>query len=155
MANKYTAHDYAFQFITVTAGVLIALLIDGLVDWNHNRELVATARATIAKEIGANQHEVGISIGAKDRTEKQFANALKFSDDMLRNKKTDIHEMNLKLDLAEISSAAWRTAERTGALALMDYDEVQRYSRLYDFQDLFVEEQRQLLVELSGAMSIF
>ena len=45
---KYAIVDYVFQFITVTAGVLIALLINGLVEWNHNRELVAEARATIA-----------------------------------------------------------------------------------------------------------
>ena len=36
------------------------------------------------------------------------------------------------------STASWRTAERTGALGHMDYAEVQKYSKLYDFQDLFI-----------------
>ncbi len=35
------------------------------------------------------------------------------------------------------SSAGWRTAERTGALSHMPYAEVQRYSLLYDLQDLY------------------
>lgn len=56
--RKYTFADYAFQFVTVTAGVLIALLIDGLVDWNHNRELVATARQMIAREVAGNLKEL-------------------------------------------------------------------------------------------------
>ena len=47
--KKYSFADYAFQLITVTAGVLIALFIDGLADWNNNRQLVAEARATIAR----------------------------------------------------------------------------------------------------------
>jgi hypothetical protein len=29
--GKYTASDYFFQFVTITVGVLIALLINGLV----------------------------------------------------------------------------------------------------------------------------
>ena len=49
--KKYTSVDYAFQFITITAGVLIALLINGLVEWNDNRELAAQARATSQREI--------------------------------------------------------------------------------------------------------
>jgi hypothetical protein len=32
--KKYTVAGYAFRFITVTAGVLIALFIDGRADWN-------------------------------------------------------------------------------------------------------------------------
>lgn len=153
MANKYTAQDYAFQFITVTAGVLIALLIDGLVDWNHDRELVATARATMAREIEANKKELDGSVANAAATQKKFETALKFAADLLRDKKTDVNEMRLSLDLPDLSSAAWHTAERTGALALMDYDDVQRYSRLYDFQDLFLEEQRTLLSQFTAASS--
>ena len=55
MAPKYSPADYLFQFITVTAGVFIALVIDGLTDWNNNRELVAQARSTIAREIRDNK----------------------------------------------------------------------------------------------------
>jgi hypothetical protein len=58
MKSKYSASDYTFQFITVTAGVLIALLIDGLVDWNNNRELVAAAHASIAREVADNLKEI-------------------------------------------------------------------------------------------------
>ena len=52
--KKYTFADYAFQFITVTAGVLIALFIDGLVESNHNRELVVVAREMIARKLADN-----------------------------------------------------------------------------------------------------
>jgi hypothetical protein len=57
-ARKYSLTDYTFQFITITAGVLIALLINGLVEWNANRNLVRDARANIALELAANKKEV-------------------------------------------------------------------------------------------------
>ena len=56
--KKYSFADYAFQFITVTAGVLIALFIDGLADWNAKRELVASARATIMRELADNKKDL-------------------------------------------------------------------------------------------------
>ena len=62
-APKYTVVDYVFSFITITAGVLIALLINGLVQWNDNRELVAEARATINREIADNKKELAEALG--------------------------------------------------------------------------------------------
>ena len=67
--KKYTFADYAFQFITVTAGVLIALFIDGLVEWKNNRELVAEAHATIVREVADNLKELeGLVEGGRRRS---------------------------------------------------------------------------------------
>ena len=57
MPDEYTANDYFFQFVTITAGVLNALLINGMVEWNSNRSLVAQARQTIADEVRRNQRD--------------------------------------------------------------------------------------------------
>jgi hypothetical protein len=73
---------------------------------------------------------------------------------MLAAKKTSVRELNLHLNLADLSSTSWRTAERTGALGHMDYDEVQRYSKLYDLQELLVEQQRNMLSRLGEASAI-
>jgi hypothetical protein len=153
--NKYSAQDYTFQFITVTAGVLIALLINGMVEWNHDRALVAAAHATMAREIDANKKELEASIAAIEITTKRFDDALKFARELIGDKTTTLNELHLELSLADISSTAWHTAERTGALSLMDYEEVQRYSRLYDLQELFLAQQQALLEQLTTASSIF
>jgi hypothetical protein len=152
--SKYTLVDYVFQFITVTAGVLIALLINGLVEWNNNRALVADARATIAREIAANRKDLDATLGGIDGDIHKLESALTFANDMLTKKSTSINELSFHINLADLSASAWRTAERTGALGHMDYDEVQRLSLLYDLQDLIGEQQRALLGQLSEASSI-
>lgn len=154
MLSKYGAADYVFQFITVTAGVLIALMIDGLVDWKNNRDLVVEARATIQREIADNKKELEGTISNFPRDLAEMASAIQFADDMLGKGKTDIRSINLHYNLADLSSAGWHTAERTGALSHMDYGEVQRYSKLYDLQDLFVEQQRAILNQLTAASSL-
>jgi hypothetical protein len=152
--NKYTFSDYTFQFITVTVGVLIALLINGVVEWNNDRQLVLEARATIMREIADNKKDLDAALSGIQGDLQKFESAVKFATDMLTSKKTTITELNFHLNLADLSSSGWRTAERTGALSHMDYGEVQRYSKLYDFQDLVIEQQRNMLSQLGAATAI-
>lgn len=153
-APKYTAVDYVFSFITITAGVLIALLINGLVQWNDDRELVTAARATITREIADNKKELDSTIAGMQGDMKKFDAAIQFATEILAAKKTSVHELYLNVNLADLSATGWRTAERTGALSHMDYDEVQRYSKLYDLQDLLVEQQRGLVGRLGETIAI-
>jgi len=139
---KYSAPDYAFQFITVTAGVLIALMIDGLVDWKSNRNLVAEAHAAIRREIADNLKELEGLPRVVAASNADVENALKFATEMLSTGKTDVHTLNLGFNLATLNQSSWQSAERTGALAHMTYDEVKDYSQLYSFQELFVAQQK-------------
>lgn len=152
--SKYTASDYFFSFITITAGVLIALLINGMVEWNNNRALLAQARQTIADEVRGNKKDLDNTLTGMADDVKQFDNALKFANDLLTSRKTSISELKLHLNLADVTAAGWHSAERTGALSHMPYAEVQRYSLLYDLQDLYTEQQRALLGQLAAASSI-
>ena len=154
--KKYTLADYAFQFITVTAGVLIALLIDGLAETRSNRELVENARETIRRELADNKKDLEATLSGIAADQEGMRNAITFADEMLSAKKTKINSIQLHYNVADqVSDSSWRTAERTGALALMDYEEVQRYSRVYDFQDLFMQQQRTTLTQVVVAGGIF
>lgn len=153
-AKKYSFADYLFQFITITAGVLIALLINGVVEVNNNRRLVADARATIVREIADNKRDMDATLAGIQSDLEMLASGIKFADDMLTVRKTNINKLDFSLNMADLSSSGWRTAERTGALSHMDYAEVQKYSKLYDFQDLIVERQRIMLGQLAAATAI-
>ena len=136
-AKKYSFADYLFQFVTITAGVLIALLINGLVRMERTTGGLSPRRARRSRRRSPRTRRTWTSRSpgiAGDM--KQLDNAIKFANDMLTAKKTAINELKLHLNFADVSSAGWRTAERTGALSHMPYAEVQRYSLLYDLQDL-------------------
>ena len=154
MLSKYGAADYVFQFITVTAGVLIALMIDGLVDWKSTRDLVADARAAIRREVADNLKEMEGRPKAIQKANDDIDNAIKFAKDLVATGKTDINELNVRFDLATLNESSWRSAERTGALAHMPYDEVKQYSELYAFQDLFTTQQRQAVDLVTSAIVI-
>jgi hypothetical protein len=156
MASKYTTPDYVFQFITVTAGVLIALFIDGLADLRADRALVENARSMIRRELADNKKDLEATLSGIAADQENMRTAIRFADELLSTRKTTINSVQLHYNVADqISDSSWRTAERTGALALMDYDEVQRFSRVYDFQELFMAQQRQTLTQVVMAGGFF
>ena len=49
----YSFRWFLLELATITAGVLIALSVDSVREWQQHRSLVRQARATIAREIAA------------------------------------------------------------------------------------------------------
>jgi hypothetical protein len=137
----------------VTAGVLIALLLQGLVDWAGDRTLVREARANIRQELEDNLKEIDGQIAGLDTREAHQNDALRLSEEILATGKSEITQIDLGFSLAEVSSASWHSAQLTGALALMEYRDVQTLSKLYDFQDLYIAENRRTLERLSAALT--
>lgn len=152
--KKYALVDYVFQFITITAGVLIALLINGLVEWNHNRELVAQARVMIAREVADNLKELEGLPGVIEKSQADVENGLKLANDLLTKKKSAVHSVNLGFSLPTLTSTSWQTAQQTGALAHMEYDEAQKYSGLYYRQAMFDVQQTKAIDLVSSAMTM-
>ncbi len=155
MMKSYSASDWIFQFVTIVGGVLIALMFDGLADWSRERSLVREARAGIEREIADNRTELEKSLAGADARNGRLDTALRFADELLARQKTDVHEVNLGVSVAELSDASWATADRTGALALMDYDEVQSLARLYRLQDLYNTRLRGAMERLASALTLF
>ncbi len=46
------------ELVTITAGILIALALEGLVNWRHHRTLAREARANIVNELRENQRDL-------------------------------------------------------------------------------------------------
>ena len=116
--------DLLVQLGTITAGVLIALSLEGVRETIRDSRLPEEARrlATAAAVIGPAGSEV--------------------------------HQLELGLNFPTLSNASWQTAERTGAFAHMDYAEVQRYADLYSFQDFMSTQHRQAIDALAASIGI-
>ena len=95
--KKYTFADYGFQFITVTAGVLIALFIDGLAETRSNRELVESARATIMRELADNKKDLEATLSGIAADQEAMKNAIRFADELLAARKTKINSVRVAL----------------------------------------------------------
>jgi hypothetical protein len=146
--------DFGIQLITITAGILIALSLEGVRESLRDRALVREARQNIHREIADNQREIENEVKSMPARSKKIDTALQFANEILKAKQTGIDQLELKLDFPDLTAAGWQTAERTGALAHMDYAEVQKYAGLYAFQEFLIQQQRRALEAMAATIGI-
>jgi len=60
----HTWRAFFIQLITITIGLLIALGLEGLVEWAHHRELVHQARATMRQEFENNHRLLSANVAS-------------------------------------------------------------------------------------------
>jgi hypothetical protein len=142
---------FAADLFTITVGVLIALSVEGLREWIQERRLVQEARESITREIEDNLAEVQFVIDAEPQRRQNLEEALRLANELLETEATGITQVDLGFTMAELSSASWDTAERTGAVGEMDYGSARTYARVYEVQELFTTHQDRMLERLAAA----
>ena len=139
------------ELAIITAGILIALGFDGLVQWWHHHQLAQEARVNIMSELRENQQELAKEIQALQTVLQQGEALVTLVHQLEVNPKTPLHQASLNFTMAELHSTSWNTASTTGALSFMPYAEVKRYTEVYDLQHAFDAVQQRAL---EGALDV-
>lgn len=125
------------ELVTITAGILIALTLEGLVNWRHHRTLAREARANILNEVRENQHDLTKEREDLRKAEQDGQVLITLVHQLETNRKTSMRQVQYTFSIAELHSTSWNTASTTGALSFMPYTEVKRYTEVYDLQHAF------------------
>lgn len=140
----------------VTIGILIALSLEGLLEWQHHRELVKEARANIISEIRDNRKDLEYFVKNVPQTEKDYKQALQLVGMRLTHQKLgDHYSLHLGANLSDLNSTSWATAQAVGALSFMEYGEVKKYARVYQLQEEFLRLQQKNLDNMTSALAVF
>ena len=143
------ARYFAMQFVLITAGILMALLIDSLIEVRRQNELVAEAHVAIAAEIADNAKQLDSALPSLDSVAAALNEMLEAIDEILANGTTDRSYGDFGLITPRLTRASWESAERTGALGYMDYAQVREYASLYAAQDGVLTAYSELLGRFS------
>jgi hypothetical protein len=131
MEPIHSWRDIALHLGIITIGLLIALSLEGFVEYLHHRHLVAEASSTIRQELEENHKAAQDDLGRLQKNiDLQEAN-IKAIHSLHDHPKGFHVSISNTMSFNSMEDAAWRTARDTGALSFMPYDEVQRYSDLY------------------------
>ncbi|HET6844442.1 MAG TPA: hypothetical protein VFK06_22575 [Candidatus Angelobacter sp.] len=155
----HTVREFFVHLLIVTLGILIALSFEGLLEWRHHRSLVREARDNLALEIADNKKAIDDDLPRIAESEE----ALKHTISVVQNLKTPHYSpqgrLGSSLSLTSLHATAWDTANRSGAVSYMSYNEVRKYTELYGLQQVFLDVQHEAMapiIELGGtATTIF
>ncbi|MDQ6704949.1 MAG: hypothetical protein M3Z85_03165 [Acidobacteriota bacterium] len=147
--------DFLLHLATITIGILIALSLEGILEWSHHRSLVREAKASLNSEILDNKKELDGLVRNQINARKEHQTVLRYLAERMAHKEPTIHSLTLNSSLAQLSETSWNTAGATGALAHMEYREVKKYSGVYQFQRQFERVQERTLENVIAATTAF
>ena len=141
----HSFREFLLQLLTITCGVLIALGLEGAVQRQHHRHLVSESAANLAMEIRANRDALEDGLGQMGQTQAQLGNILAVVRKLQADRTAKPGATPLSVSVMTMRVTAWNTAGGTGALGLMEYGDVARYTRIYNLQQQFMDAHRKAL----------
>lgn len=145
-----TKKQFFIHLSMVTLGILIALGLEGLLNWREHRALVREARENILTEVRANQQSVDRNLAELKKREDELNHIVALSRQLERDPGSFKHgSMTFQWVSVDLPSAAWKTASVSGAVTYMKYDELNRYTQAYDSQQVFEDLSNQGIQSLA------
>jgi hypothetical protein len=136
--------EFLLQLLTVTVGILIALSLEGMLEWRHHEHLVHGAEANLAMEIRENRASLERGLQQMDKIQAQLANILNAVHTLQadRNAKLKPEDLGLEVSITTLQSSGWSATSVTGAIGYMRYDAVEQYTAIYDLQQEYMTAQQ-------------
>ena len=152
--TMHGARDFFLHLFTITVGLLIALGLEGCVERQHQRHLVHEAEAGMRREIAENAKGIGSLRQQVADQETQLDRDLEVLKRAKAHPGAKQEKVSFTFRMQGFDDLTWKTAQTTGALALMPYGDATVYSGIYDRQDELYREQREIVVDAMRAASI-
>lgn len=148
--------DFLLHLVTITIGLLIALSLEGCVEWQHHRHLVREAEESLRAEIKENAAGLAGTSAEIKKQQGELAHDVEVLTSVIKTGKMpkDDH-MDIGFHVRGFANVSWRTAQSTGAMAYMPYATAQEYSSIYNQQDELDLEQRQTLRDATLSLAPF
>ena len=149
----HTVREFFVHLLIVTLGILIALSFEGLLEWRHHRSLVREARDNLALEIADNQKAIDEDLPRIAASEEQLRHTISVAQNLETKHSSPQGTLGSSLSLTSLNATAWDTANRSGAVSYMSYNEVRKYTQLYELQQIFLDLQHEAMtpiIELGG-----
>ena len=135
--------DFLLHLTTITIGLLIALSLEGLVEWQHHRHLVHDAEASLHGEIKSNSDGMADTLQTLHKNQSDLKHDVDMLNILIATKKLPHDSMNISFRIVTFDSVSWKTAQTTGALSYMPYELAKGYASIYSTQDLLTASEEQ------------
>jgi hypothetical protein len=148
--------DFFIHLVTITIGLLIALSLEGCVEWQHHRHLVHDAEASLQAEIRNNAKGLPDTMNALHVEQGVLKQDLGVLHEIQKTHKVP-HDSSISVNFSihGFEDVGWKTAQSTGAFSYMPYDRAQEYSDIYESQDSLKESERVAARDAILALSPF
>jgi hypothetical protein len=136
--------DLLLHLFTITIGLLIALSLEGLVEWQHHRHLAHDAEASLNAETRSNAQGLADVLADLHKKQEDLKQDVKILKVVIATKKLPKDgSLDISFRIVSFDDVSWKTAQSTDALAYMPYGLAKQYASIYATQaDLTTTEKQ-------------
>ncbi len=136
--------DFLIHLATITIGLLIALSLEGCVEFWHHRSLVHEAEASMQIEIEANARALQRALDDVRKEQDFLKKDIAVMKKIIANPKVPNNEdMRVDFRIRTFDDVSWKTSQSTGALSYMPYERAREYANIYSAQNEIAEAEHQ------------
>jgi hypothetical protein len=149
--------EFLVHLFTITVGLLIAVQIESCVEWRHHIHLTQEARVALRAEIEHNLKDLKDAQQGLKVWREQINNDLAVLNRIQNNPndaKAQKSTLSINFSSISLSDTAWRTAQSTGALTYMPYEEAEQYSNIYQAQSALMALEAKPLEDTSEILGL-
>lgn len=147
--------EFFLHLFTITIGLLIALSLEGWVEYRHHQHLAREAEESIRAEIANNAHEAVRQRQMIKDGQKKLEADLKVLAEIRAHPHAKLGHIDLTIGMGGFDDMAWKNAQNTGALTFMQYKDAQNFSDIYILQDVYFKTALSSINDLGNASSLF
>jgi len=144
--SAHSVGDFFLHLFTITIGLLIAVGIEGAVTRHEHKKLADEARETMHAEIQRNESNAKDVLKDIVDQRKKMGHNLDLLKRVQDGEKPTDTSLDASYGVKGFEHTAWRTAQATGALSYMPYEEANRFSSIYETVETF-EKAEEVLAE--------
>lgn len=138
------AGEYFIHLVIITIGLLIATQIESCEEWRAHKHIASEAREALHNEIASNLKQLHDAQPAMKLWKTQLNEALaavQLVIDHPNDPASQPHRLGIGCSGLSLDNTAWKTAQSTGALDYMPYDEAASYVNIYQAQEQLIAAQ--------------
>jgi hypothetical protein len=148
--------DFLIHLFTITVGLLIALSLEGMVEWQHHKHLAHDAETSMTAEIKSNASGMTDVLVDLQKEQDSLKHDVIVLNSAIKTGKLPEHSsMDITFHIRTFDDLSWQTAQTTGALAYMSYDQAAEFANIYRAQDGLAESERQAARDAAVALAPF
>jgi hypothetical protein len=147
--------EFLIQLITITVGLLIALALEGTVEWLHHRHLMHQAEASLLTEIRTNAAAMPERMKVLHEQQDFLKADIGVLSKIIANTGPVHDSMTIRFNIVGFENVSWNTAQSTGAVAYMPYALAQEYSDIYSEQAAIETQVQQAIRDMTVSLGPF
>jgi hypothetical protein len=150
----HSLRDFLVHIAAITIGLLLALGLESLVEWQHHRNEARAALERLAQEVAHNRLVLQDDMRLGDATEANHRAALAVLGRLRGHSLRPDDRLVFVRKYSRLNSSAWTVVRESGAGRYIPYEIMARYAEIYETQDVVNAMATSIYADLQRATSV-